>query len=255
MDKGKFINSIKQGALKGYSQHRIMPSLTMAQAILESAWGNSGLSQKANNLFGIKANPGWGGKRITMETTEWYGNKKQRVKAEFRAYDSFNESMEDHSRLLSYNRYKPVSQCKDYKSACQKIYECGYATDPEYPKKLIRLIEENKLYEFDKLEDDKVLRFQRLCNELNIRDCEGKALAEDNSLGWRTKSCIEKIPVLKAGSRGASVKFVQYLVNAEPVDGSFGPVTKKRVMEYQRDNNLKVDGIVGVQTWTRLVQG
>jgi hypothetical protein len=90
-------------------------------------------------LFGIKAGASWEGRTITMETEEWYGNKKQLVKAEFRAYDSFEQSIEDHSRLLTYNRYKPLSQCTDYKSACEKVYECGYATDPEYPNKLIRL--------------------------------------------------------------------------------------------------------------------
>jgi peptidoglycan hydrolase-like protein with peptidoglycan-binding domain len=251
MDKREFINSISKGAVKGYTDYGILASLTMAQAILESAWGSSKLSQRANNLFGIKANLSWGGKRITMETAEWYGDKKQIVKADFRAYDSFNESIEDHNKLLSYSRYKPLSECRDYKSACQKIYECGYATDPKYPDKLIRLIEENKLYEFDGV--GVIGRFQRLCNELNIKDSEGRALAEDNILGRRTKSCTSKLPVLKVGSKGLAVEFIQKLLNAIPVDGDFGPVTKKCVMEYQRDNNLKADGIVGVQTWTSLI--
>jgi peptidoglycan hydrolase-like protein with peptidoglycan-binding domain len=255
MDKREFINSISQGAVKGYTDYGILASLTMAQAILESAWGSSKLSQKANNLFGIKANSSWGGKRITMETAEWYGDKKQIVKADFRAYDSFNESIEDHNKLLSYSRYKSLSECRDYKSACQKIYECGYATDPKYPDKLIRLIEENKLYEFDGVGVGVgvIERFQRLCNELNIKDSEGRALVEDNTLGWRTKSCISRLPVLKVGSKGLAVEFVQKLLNAIPVDGDFGPVTKKCVMEYQRDNNLKADGIVGAQTWTSLI--
>jgi lysozyme len=52
MDKREFINSISKGAVKGYTDYGILPSLTMAQAILESAWGSSKLSQKANNLFG-----------------------------------------------------------------------------------------------------------------------------------------------------------------------------------------------------------
>lgn len=249
MDKREFINSVKEGALKGYAKYKILPSLTIAQAILESAWGSSKLSERANNLFGIKAVSNWSGKKITMETTEWYGDKKQKINADFRAYDSFNESIEDHNKLLAQSRYKPLSYCTDYKAACQKVYECGYATDPKYPEKLIRIIEENRLYEFDGV----IRRFQRLCNELGIKDSEGKALAEDNILGWRTKSCIASLPVLKKGSKGQAVEFVQQSVNAVPVDGDFGVVTKKCVIEYQKNNNIEADGIVGLQTWTSLI--
>lgn len=251
MEKRQFISLIKEGAIKGYSKYGSLPSLTMAQAILESSWGNSKLSQRANNLFGVKADSSWKGNKVTMETTEWYGNKKQLVTSDFRAYDSFNDSIEDHNKLLSCSRYKSLIECKDYKAACQKVYECGYATDPKYPEKLIRLIEENKLYEFDGA--GVIARFQRLCNEQSIKDSEGKALVEDNILGWRTKSCIEKLPMLKVGSKGLAVEFVQQLINAVPVDGDFGSVTKKCVMEYQRNNNLKADGIVGFQSWTSLI--
>ncbi|MDP4146652.1 MAG: peptidoglycan-binding domain-containing protein, partial [Bacillota bacterium] len=100
---------------------------------------------------------------------------------------------------------------------------------------------------------DKILKFQKLCNTLGIRDFEGKALAEDNKLGPRTRSCIDKMPVLKEGSNGEAVRFVQEIVKAEPVDGSFGPITKKCVMEYQRAKNIEVDGIVGPQTWTTMI--
>jgi peptidoglycan hydrolase-like protein with peptidoglycan-binding domain len=254
MDKREFINSVKEGALKGYSEFGILPSLTIAQAILESGWGSSGLSQKANNLFGIKAFSSWTGKKITMETAEWYGDKKQIIKAEFRAYDSFNYSIEDHNKLLSNSRYKPLGECMDYKAACQKIYECGYATDPKYTEKLIRIIEDNRLYEFDEAKaDDKVRRFQKLCNDLNIKDSEGKALAEDNILGSKTRSCIANLPVLKSGSRGQAVKFVQPIVGAAPVDGDFGAVTKQCVIEYQKNNNIEADGIVGPQTWLSML--
>jgi peptidoglycan hydrolase-like protein with peptidoglycan-binding domain len=263
MDRKEFINLVKDAALKGYSDYGILPSLTIAQAILESAWGGSQLSVRAKNLFGIKAFSSWRGDKITLPTTEWYGDKKQVINADFRAYESFNESIEDHSKLLTNARYKPVRECSNYKEACRKIYECGYATDPAYPAKLIRVIEENKLYEFDKAQvlsevtvspaEGKILRFQKLCNSLRIRDYEGKALAEDNKLVPRTRSCTGKMPVLKEGSRGEAVRFVQEIVMAEPVDGRFGPITKKCVMEYQRNKNLEVDGIVGPQTWKAII--
>jgi hypothetical protein len=57
--------------------------------------------------------------------------------------------------------------------------------------------------------EDKILKFQKLCNSLGIRDYEGKPLVEDNKLGPRTKSCTGKMPVLREGSKGDSVRFVQ----------------------------------------------
>jgi peptidoglycan hydrolase-like protein with peptidoglycan-binding domain len=263
MDKKEFINLVKGGALKGYADFRILPSLTIAQAILESSWGSSQLAVRAKNLFGIKAFSNWRGERIQLPTTEWYGDKKHIINGDFRAYDSFNESIEDHNKLLDNARYKPVRECDNYKEACRKIYECGYATDPVYPEKLIIIIEENRLYEFDNVEalpevsvssgEDKILKFQKLCNSLGIKDYEGKPLAEDNKLGPRTRSCTGEMPVLREGSRGAAVKFVQEALQAVPVDGSFGPITKKCVMEYQRDKNIELDGVVGIQTWTTII--
>lgn len=263
MDKREFINIIKDGALRGQTEHNIVPSLTISQAILESGWGSSALSRRANNLFGIKASSSWKGKRITMQTTEWFNDQRQVVNAEFRAYDSLNESIEDHNKLLSNSRYKPVRECVDYKEACRKIYECGYATDPGYPAKLIKIIEENKLYEFDSAPvlnetavssvSDKILKFQQMCNKLGIKDSEGKALVEDNILGPRTRSCITKLPTLKLGSKGLAVRFLQEVVNAVPVDSDFGSITRNCVIEYQRGKNIAADGIVGKETWTVIV--
>jgi len=258
MKKIDFINSIVEGALRGQRGYGILASLTIAQAILESGWGTSQLSQRANNLFGIKAFSDWTGKRITLETTEWYNNEKTVINADFRAYDSFNESIEDHNKLLSYSRYKQLRGENDYKIACRRIYECGYATDPEYGEKLIKIIEENMLYKFDGVNisavgSDKIIKFQKLCNKLSIKDNEGKALIEDNILGPRTLSCISKMPMLMVGSKGAVVEFLQEIVKALPVDGDFGPITKQSVMIYQKNYNMVVDGIVGIETWTTMI--
>ena len=263
MNKQEFINSIKEGALKGQVDLGILPSLTIAQAILESGWGSSKLSQEAKNLFGIKAFSNREGRKVTLPTTEWYDNQKQIVDADFRAYDTFNDSIEDHSRLLANSRYEPVRECVDYREACQTIYECGYATDPDYPSKLIKIIEENRLYDFDSVcdfnetavgvENGKILRFQKLCNSLGIKDSEGKELEEDGIIGPKTKSCIDRLPILREGSQGAAVEFIQEIVGAEPIDGDFGPVTLEKVIEYQRNSNIDADGIVGKETWTIII--
>lgn len=257
MNKKEFIDAVRDGALKGFNDYKILSSLTVAQAILESSWGNSELTVRGNNLFGIKASLNWTGRKISLKTTEWYKGEKHIVYADFRVYDSLGDSIEDHSKLLSYMRYKPLRQCGNYKEACQKIYECGYATDPQYPEKLINIIEENKLYQLDRYsgitKSNKIKRFQELCNKLKIKDSEGRTLAVDNVLGWRTLSCIASLPVLKKGSKGEAVEFVQEIVQAAPVDGSFGPVTEQCLIEYQKNKKLKVDGIVGTETWTSIV--
>ena len=260
MNKKVFIESVKEGAIKGQREYRILTSITIAQAILESGWGTSRLALKAKNLFGIKAFSSWTGKRVTFPTTEWYDGRELVVNAEFRAYDSFGESIEDHNKLLSSSRYKSVRDSKDYRTACREIFNCGYATDPAYSNKLIKIIEENSLYEFDKensikevaldIDNQKIRRFQQLCNVLGIKDNEGKSLVEDNILGPKTRSCIRRMPILMAGSKGAAVKFIQEELKAIPVDGKFGPISEQAVKEYQFRRNITSDGIVGLNTWT-----
>lgn len=263
MNKKMFIDAVKEGAVEGHRLHKILPSLTIAQAILESGWGTSQLAVKAKNLFGIKAFASWTGKRITFPTTEWYDGRKQVINADFRAYDSFDESIEDHNKLLSISRYKSVRNAKDYRAACREIFNCEYATDPSYPAKLIKIIEENKLYVFDGeisvcevalyIDKQKIRKFQQLCNVLGVRDDESKSLAEDNIIGPRTKSCLRRMPMLMFGSKGVAVKFIQEVLKSIPVDGDFGHVTRCAVMEYQENKGIKVDGVVGKETWTAIV--
>ena len=185
------------------------------------------------------------------------------VNADFRAYDSFLEGIEDHSKLLSGGRYKSVRDSKDYRTACREIFICGYATDPSYSNKLIKIIEENKLYEFDDesgmneaamdIDNHKIRRFQHLCNVLGIKDSDGKSLVEDNILGPKTRSCIRNMPILRGGSKGAAVKFIQEVLKVTPVDGEFGPITEQAVKDYQLHSNISSDGIVGQNTWTLIL--
>lgn len=147
MNKEEFIQAILPGALDGYHRYDILPSLTIAQAILESDWGRKHID---NNLFGIKATPSWKGKVAEVWTTEYINGKTQRVKALFRAYDSFADSVKDHNKLLGEaSRYKPVREATNYKDACYAVQACGYATDPQYANKLIAIIEANNLVQYD----------------------------------------------------------------------------------------------------------
>lgn len=147
-DKQKFINQILPAALEGYTKYNILPSLTLAQAVLESGWGKNHID---NNLFGFKADKGWKGKVAKRKTKEWDGKRYIIINANFRAYDSFEDSVRDHNRLLgTSSRYSNVRVSKDYKEACNAVWKAGYATDPKYPEKLIKIIEENDFMQYDK---------------------------------------------------------------------------------------------------------
>ena len=139
-DQKSFINKIGPLAAADMKKNGILASLTIAQAILESGWGKSGLTTSANNLFGIKGT--YNGEGYTCKTQEWDGSKYITIDATFRKYPSWAESLADHSALFNrLDRYKNLRGLMDYKLACQYVHEDGYATDPSYASKLINLIE------------------------------------------------------------------------------------------------------------------
>lgn len=118
-------------------------SITLAQGLLESRYGQSPLATKGNNHFGIKCHE-WKGKIMSHDD-----DKRGEC---FRVYDSAEESFSDHSDFLRYrDRYKSLFENKttDYKAWAYGLKRAGYATDPAYPSKLIKLIEDYRLYQYD----------------------------------------------------------------------------------------------------------
>lgn len=153
----EFINKIAPYAVKDMQSTFIPASLTIAQAILESNWGKSGLTGKANNLFGIKGTGNAGS--VTMPTKEYVNKAWVTVNAPFRSYKSWGDSIADHSKLiLNGTRDKPKRYHgvlgADYKTAATEIWKGGYATDPSYPEKLIKLIEKHELWKYDQMEGE-----------------------------------------------------------------------------------------------------
>ena len=149
-----FLSAIKQGAMDG-AKEGILPSITAAQAILESGWGSSELAKAPNNnLFGIKDSEDWHGAIVTVPTQEYLNGDYITVNAAFRKYASWNDSVVDHAKFFTStewrkDNYRKVVNEMDYRIAAQELKNAGYATDPNYPGKLIRLIEAYKLYEWD----------------------------------------------------------------------------------------------------------
>ncbi len=136
----------KYAPLAVYEMHKnnIPASITLAQGILESGRGRSELALKSNNHFGIKCHTKWKGERVYYDDDE---------KGEcFRKYQYVETSYNDHSEFLSKRkRYSFLFdyRLKDYKSWAKGLKKAGYATDKKYPDKLISIIENYKLYEFD----------------------------------------------------------------------------------------------------------
>jgi flagellum-specific peptidoglycan hydrolase FlgJ len=151
-----FINLIGPLAQTDMVQSKILASLTLAQACLESDFGTSEISQKSKNLFGIKGTGPTGSD--TYPTTE-YDDKGNTyvIQAEFRRYNTWEESISDHSGLFHrLDCYSNLIGETDFKTVCQKVHDDGYATDPNYPNSLISLIEQYELWRWDYMlsEDD-----------------------------------------------------------------------------------------------------
>lgn len=124
-------------------------SITLAQGLLESRYGLSELAVKGNNHFGIKCHNNWKGGRM-------YHDDDRRGEC-FRKYSSPEESFRDHSDFLRYrDRYRFLFDLEttDYKGWAYGLKKAGYATDPAYPSKLIKLIEDYSLYEYDRCPAD-----------------------------------------------------------------------------------------------------
>ena len=224
----QFFEKIKPMVIADMQKTGILASLTAAQAFIESAKGNSGLTTKANNLFGIKGT--YNGQSVTMLTTEYINGIPQKVNAKFRKYPSWQESITDHSGLfLRSQRYANLRGCKDYRTACRNVQADGYATSPTYAQTLIKTIETYQLYTWDGVEAKPI----------------------GNPYGVPTKN-------LKKGSKGNDVRWLQYELNSRGYhlvcDGIFGAKTDEMTRAFQADMGLVPDGIVGPLTRSKLVK-
>ena len=137
-----YILQYKQIALEQERLYGVPASITLAQGILESGAGKSGLTQKSNNHFGIKKGAGWSG-------ALYYAWDDDPQKSPFRVYSSVEESFKDHSLFLKNNsRYSSLfsKSIYDYRGWAIGLQKAGYATSPTYAKALIGYIDTYKLY-------------------------------------------------------------------------------------------------------------
>ena len=149
-DSNSFIGSIVNGAIRGWTQYKILPSLTLAQAILESGWGRSTLASQYHNLFGIKGS--YNGQSVTMATAEYINGRYITINDAFRAYPDNDASVADHSLFFIQNsRYSNLIGVTDSNTATYLVRADGYATDPSYTTSLRNMISTYNLTRFDQV--------------------------------------------------------------------------------------------------------
>lgn len=153
-EKQDFIDKVAPEAVKLKATYQVLPSITIAQAILESDWGQSQLTAKYNNLFGVKGDRTENTKEMT--TQEYLNGEWKTVTARFRVYASYHDSLLEHAQLFhkgttwNANQYQHFLAAKNYQEAAKALETDGYATDPGYAEKLIELIQQYHLDDYDK---------------------------------------------------------------------------------------------------------
>ena len=160
--KLNFIEIIKDYAIESYLETGVLPSLTIAQAIHESRWGDDSID---NNLYGIKTGSNWTGQTKSALTTEYDNSGAYNKVDTFRAYKPERQEGEsdeeyrnrcwylstmDHGEFLKDREwYAKVLTAKDYKEACYEVKKAGYATGPKYAEHLIETVEKYGLDQWD----------------------------------------------------------------------------------------------------------
>lgn len=149
LSTGNFVARLSIPARVASQQSGIPHQLIVAQAALESGWGQREIptaeGSPSYNLFGIKAGSSWQGPVTEITTTEFEQGVAKKIKARFRVYGSYGEAIGDYVKLLTNNpRYANVAAARSPEQAAHALQQAGYATDPHYAKKLVSVIQQMK---------------------------------------------------------------------------------------------------------------
>ena len=141
-----FVARMGSAAQSASAASGVPAPLILAQAALESGWGKREIrgddGTQSFNLFGIKADRSWKGPVVETLTTEYVDGEPQKVRAKFRAYGSYDEAFADYAKFMTRNpRYADVLSTGDPAAAAHGLQRAGYATDPDYGHKLVRIMQ------------------------------------------------------------------------------------------------------------------
>ena len=138
--------------IAGLDLQGLYPSVLIAQAALESGWGQSELATKYNTLFGVKKGSSWTGRTVTLPTREVVNGVSQTVRADFRVYPSWMASIADRNKLLlTLKRYANVRSAATPQAQVEALKAAGYATGENYVSSLMNTINANGLTRYDEL--------------------------------------------------------------------------------------------------------
>jgi flagellar protein FlgJ len=141
-----FLEPLAEPAQAASRRTGVPAELILAQAALETGWGQYQIvtpeGQNSHNLFGIKAGSQWQGPTTEVTTHEHIEGQRVRLRDRFRVYESFEAAFTDYASLISESpRYAAVTRAPDAEQAARELQAGGYATDPAYADKLIRIME------------------------------------------------------------------------------------------------------------------
>ena len=179
MSKQEYIQEYRDQAIREMHATGIPASITLAQGMLESDYGNSPLAKYAKNHFGIKCHKGWDGPTFIQDDDE----RNECFRKYYSAYNSYR----DHSEfLMTRDRYAFLFDLKptDYKGWARGLKKAGYATNPKYADLLIKIIEDNELHQYDKVK--------------KLPDSEPKVAVRENQLD---DAIEEQVPQVMSVSR------------------------------------------------------
>lgn len=206
-------------------------STAIAQAIVESRWGESGLA-KYHNYFGLKCGSKWTGKSVNMKTKEEYTpGTLTTINDNFRAYDSMADGVKGYYDFISSSRYANLKTATTPRQYAEYLKADGYATSSTYVKTLTDTVQKYNLSQYD----------------------GGKVIIEDNP---NRNPYNEPTKNVRLNSKGNDVRWCQYALNKAghhlTVDGICGLKTIDAVKKFQFSHGLVVDGIVGEKTRQKL---
>lgn len=177
MTKQEFIEYVAPRIVIDSIERDLLPSPRISQSIFESTYGTSTLAKNANALFGVKDNDQWDGKTYNKLTGEYYNGVYNQVTANFRSYNSWDESIIDQGDYLEnrwiskYNpdvkRFAKLKGVRDYKEFSNLLKECGYATSLTYPETVCKYIELHNLTKYDNMTKEEAMKLINGDNEMS----------------------------------------------------------------------------------------
>ena len=209
MDKETFIKKVAEKVKKYAPLYGIcVHSPIIAQAIIESGWGKSGLASKYHNYFGLKCGSSWKGGSVNMATKEEYKpGVVTNIRDNFRTYEDFDAGIRGYFEFINTRRYANLKGVKSPEEYVRRLKADGYATSSKYVDNVMRVIRDNKLTRFDGNGD----------GDMKKEELTGKVLSGKEIIDILAKRVID-------GDYGVGVDRKKKL-------GDLYPIVQKRVNE------------------------